>query len=230
LLGVLGGEMPGAAVLACIAAQGAGAGYVKLLGESSVPIDLVADSRPLSDALADKRLNALLIGPGLGRSAQARDRLSAALQASIPTVADADALILLQPSDPAPTIATPHEGELAALEAAFGLSPAASKPDRARALAQASGMIVVAKGPDTVIAAPDGRLALAARASSWLSTAGTGDVLAGTIASRLATGIDAFEAACQGVWLHAEAARQCQVPLTAGELAHAVSGAYRAAL
>jgi hydroxyethylthiazole kinase-like uncharacterized protein yjeF len=222
--------MPGAAVLACIAAQGAGAGYVKLLGEAPVPIDLVTDPRPLAGALDDERLNALLIGPGLGRGPQARDRLSAALRAALPTVVDADALVLFQPGDPAPTIATPHEGELAALERTFGLSAAPSKPDRARALAQTSGMIVVAKGPDTVVAAPDGRLALAARASSWLSTAGTGDVLAGTIASRLAAGADPFDAACQGVWLHAEAARLCPKPFTAGDLAHAVPGAYRAAL
>jgi NAD(P)H-hydrate repair Nnr-like enzyme with NAD(P)H-hydrate dehydratase domain len=266
LLGVVGGEMPGASVLACIAAQGAGAGYVKLLCGPSVssgraelwaepsenpdlgpdfshptparaepvearalPWDLVADSNPLTEALVDSRFNAILIGPGLGRDADARNRLSAALSGRIPTVADADALILLQPSDSAPTIATPHEGEFAALEAAFGLGAATSKPDRARALARASGMIVVAKGPDTVIAAPDGRLALAQRASAWLSTAGTGVVLAGTIASRLATGTDPFEAACQGVWLHAEAARLCPAPFTAGDLAHAVPGAYRAA-
>lgn len=194
-----------------------------------LPWDLVADHKPLTEALVDRRFNAILIGPGLGRDGAACGRLSAALSGRIPTVADADALMLLQPRDPAPTIATPHEGELAALEAAFGLGAAASKPDRARALARASGMIVVAKGPDTVIAAPDGRLALAPRIPSWLSTAGTGDVLAGTIASRLATGADPFEAACQGVWLHAEAARLCPGPFTAGDLAHAVPGAYRAA-
>lgn len=262
LLGVVGGEMPGATVLACIAAQGSGAGYVKLLSGRSMssgrvevgadpsenpdldnsdpapaerveaqplPFDLVRDAQPLAEAIADKRLDAVLIGPGLGRGAEARDRLSTTLDARIPTVADADALILLQSTHPAPTIATPHEGELGALERAFGLPAASSKPARARALAEASGMIVVAKGPDTVVAAPDGRLALAPRASSWLSTAGTGDVLAGAIASRLATGLDPFAAACQGLWLHAEAARLCPAPFTAGELAHAVARAYRAA-
>lgn len=235
LLGVIGGEMPGASVLAALAAQGAGAGYVKMLGERSdeagaLPWDMVGDGKPLLAALEDRRFNALLVGPGLGRDPAARDRLSIVLEASFPTVADADALVLLQAANPAPTIATPHEGELAALEITFGLTPAANKPDCARALAGASGMIVVAKGPDTVIAAPDGRLALAPRASSWLSTAGTGDVLAGVIASRLAAGADPFAAACQGAWLHAEAARQCQAPFTAGELAQAIRGAYRAAL
>ena len=91
-------------------------------------------------------------------------------------------------------------------------------------------MVVVAKGPDTVIAAPDGRLACSPRGSSWLSVAGTGDVLAGAIASRLATGVDAFEAAQEGVWLHAEAARLSGPAFTAGALARAIPGALGACL
>ena len=89
-------------------------------------------------------------------------------------------------------------------------------------------MVIVAKGADTVIAAPDGRLALSPRASSWLSTAGTGDVLAGTIASRLANGADPFAAAWQGVWLHGEAARRCPPAFRAGMLAAAIRSAYAA--
>lgn len=259
LLGIVAGDMPGAGVLASIAAQHAGAGYVKLLAghgasastssaradvlsnhhpspappESAdgpaIPPDLVVEAGPLAQALADKRWSALLVGPGLGRSPQARRRLLTVLEAKIPTVADADALVLLEKSDPRPTIATPHEGELAALERAFGLSAAGAKPDRALALARATGAVIVAKGPDTVIADPAGRLALAPRASSWLSTAGTGDVLAGVVASRLASGVPPFEAACQGVWLHAEAVRHCLAPFAAGELARAVAAAYAAA-
>ena len=91
-------------------------------------------------------------------------------------------------------------------------------------------MVVVAKGADSVVAAPDGRVALAHRASSWLSTAGTGDVLAGAIASRLASGADPFDAACQGLWLHAEAARLCEAPFTAGQLASAVRSAFTSCL
>ena len=79
-------------------------------------------------------------------------------------------------------------------------------------------MVVVAKGPDTFVAAPDGRLAVACPASSWLSTAGTGDVLAGIVASRLATGADGFDAACEGVWLHGEAGRLAGPALTPSSL------------
>ena len=233
LLAVVAGDMPGATLLACEAAQRSGAGYVKLLTERApgfVPASLVVDSGRLSDAVADDRIAALLIGPGLGRGAEARERLLVALNSDIPAVIDADALHIAWPKAvderTAPLIATPHEGELVALERAFGLKGQGSKLERARALAAASGMVIVAKGPDTVIAAPDGRLACAPRASSWLSVAGTGDVLAGVIASRLAGGADGFAAACQGVWLHAEAAHHCRGPFTAGDLATSVSVVY----
>lgn len=236
LLGVVAGAMPGAALLACTAAQGAGAGYVKLLADNplAAPPELVVDRTPLAELLTDRRFAALLVGPGLGRGGEARERLAVALSEPIPAVLDADALVLLAPrllaERSAALIATPHEGELIALERAFDLDSAGSKPERASALARASGMTVVAKGADTVIAAPDGRMALAPRASSWLSTAGTGDVLAGAIASRLATGVEPFAAACQGVWLHGEAARLCGAAFTAGALAGAVREAYAACL
>ncbi|MFM2301799.1 MAG: hypothetical protein RLZZ84_1535 [Pseudomonadota bacterium] len=224
LLGVIGGAMPGAAVLAATAAQGAGAGYVKLFSAAAaVPADLVVDPQPLAEALTDQRLSALLVGPGLGRDGLARERLAIALSEQIPAVLDADALILLGARTlaerRAALIATPHDGELLTLERAFGCPGMGSKVVRAQALAQASGMVIVAKGPDTVIAARDGRVALAARGTSWLSTAGTGDVLAGTIASRLASGADPFDAACQGAWLHGDAARRLRGPFTAGMLA-----------
>lgn len=236
LLGVVAGSMPGATLLAATAAQGAGAGYVKLLADETrmAPADLVVDSTPLAEVLADGRIAALLVGPGLGRDGAARERLAVALSEPIPAVLDADALVLLAPrllaERTAPVIATPHEGELLALERAFDLDGAGSKPERALALARASGMVVVAKGADSVVAAPDGRLALAPRASSWLSTAGTGDVLAGAIASRLATGAAPFAAACEGLWLHAEAARACGAVLSAGHLAAAIRVACAACL
>ena len=232
LLGVVAGAMPGAALLAAQAAQGAGAGYVRLYAEAplAMPVDLVLITLPLTEALADKRIAALLIGPGLGREEAARAKLTLALSEQIPAVLDADALMLLSPhmlaGRTAALVATPHGGELAVLERAFELPGSGTKLQRAAALAKASGMVVVAKGADSVVAAPDGRAALAHRASSWLSTAGTGDVLAGTIASRLATGADPFEAACEGLWLHAEAARLCRAAFTAGQLAAMVRSAF----
>jgi hydroxyethylthiazole kinase-like uncharacterized protein yjeF len=235
LCAIIGGEMPGAAVLSCKAAMHAGAGYAKLLGDSgdvAVPADLVVDRKSLDVALEDKRINALLIGPGLGRGDAASARLNTALRMGSPAVLDADALMLLKPemlSKGGAYIATPHEGELAQLCRSFAII-ASSKRERAVALAKTSGMIIVAKGPDTIIAAPDGRLALAKAASSWLSTAGTGDVLAGVAVSRLATGVDPFDAACEAVWLHSEAARLIGVAFTATELAGKVADAYAACL
>ena len=228
LLGIVGGAMPGAAMLACTAGQGAGAGYVKLFADwhGPTPADLVTDASPLGSALTDGRISALLVGPGLGRDEVARGRLLSVLAANKPTVIDADALLLLTARQTSPTIATPHEGEFKVLEATFACAGTGSKVDRAGELAAASGMVIVAKGPDTVIAAPDGRVACAQRATSWLSVAGTGDVLAGTTASRLATGAEPFAAACEGVWLHNEAARLCTSPFTASQLAATIPEAY----
>jgi hydroxyethylthiazole kinase-like uncharacterized protein yjeF len=235
LLAVVGGEMPGAAILAASAAMHGGAGYVKLLGQApplAPPPELVTETGPLSEALADRRIGAILAGPGLGRSEAAKQRLTAALAARRPAVLDADALVLLAPEmlpEGVPIVATPHEGELEALCRAFAVV-AGTKRERAAALARASGMVIVAKGPDTMIAAPGSALFLSEPASSWLSTAGTGDVLAGLIASRLATGASPLDAACQGVWLHGEAAHLAGPAFTAGGLARAVPAALAACL
>lgn len=237
LLAVVGGAMPGAALLAARAAQGAGAGYIKVFADPAgmtIAPDLVIQAGGLADVLTDHRNTAVLVGPGLGRDAAARDRLATALADPVPAVVDADGLVLLGARQlaarAAPVVATPHDGELAALERTFGCDGAGPRPERAGQLARASGMVVVAKGPDTVVAAPDGQIACAPRASSWLSTAGTGDVLAGIIASRLATGADPFAAACDGVWLHGEAARLCGVAFSASHLAEMVPTAYAACL
>ncbi|MEO6042127.1 MAG: ADP/ATP-dependent (S)-NAD(P)H-hydrate dehydratase, partial [Croceibacterium sp.] len=185
------------------AARG-GAGYVRLLTDDG--------DAPLSHAIVRRngldfgRAKAVLVGPGLGRDDGARTRLTAALESGVAVVADADALGLLADRKsglPLPAITTPHAGEFAHL---FGDSPG-NKIDRTRSAAAGSGSVVVHKGPDTVIAAPDGRVAVAPAASAWLSTAGTGDVLAGLCAARLAVTGDPFGAACEAVWLHGEAAR-----------------------
>lgn len=233
LLGIVGGAMPGASLLAAAAAQHAGAGYVKLLvptADPRTPPDVVTDTAPLPEALADTRLDAVLVGPGLGRGEGAQMTLTEALAQSRAVVIDADALMLLAPGmlpEGRPVLATPHDGELEALCRSFGII-AEGRRARTLALAKVSGMVVLAKGPDTCIAAPDGRLALAPPAPSWLSVAGTGDVLAGIAASRMATGRDPFTAACEAVWLHAEAARRAGPAFTPSALAQAVSAALAA--
>lgn len=234
LCAVVGGAMPGATLLASEAAMRAGAGYVKLFAANApaaVPAGLVVDRSNLGEALADGRIDAVLVGPGLGRDEVAVERLKCVLAQGYPAVLDADALVLLRPEmlGDAPLLATPHDGELEALCRSFSVV-ASRRQDRALALAKASGMVVLAKGPDTLVAAPDGRLAVAPPAPSWLSVAGSGDVLAGIAASRMATGRDPFTAACGAVWLHGEAARQAGMAFTADDLAHAVSGAIAAAL
>ncbi len=234
LLAVVAGAMPGAALLSAEAAQRSGAGYVKLLAPKrpdGVPPALVCDVSDLA-ALADPRIAAILVGPGLGRSTDAKARLDAALSADRPVVIDADALMLLRPDSPgtAARVLTPHEGEMAALEASFGLSANDSRRVRALALAEASAAVVLLKGPDSLIAVPGGNVTVAPRASAWLSVAGSGDVLAGIIASRLAVHGDAFLAAQEGLWLHGEAARRCGSAFTAGELAAATGYALSAAL
>ena len=146
---------------------------------------------------------------------------------------DADALHLVGPAElagfAAPLVLTPHEGELAQLAKCFALAEE-DKLGRARVLARETGAVIVAKGPDTVIAAPDGRTMLDPSATSWLSVAGTGDVLAGVIASRLAAAVEPFAAAGQANWLHGEAARLCGPAFVASALAHAIREAYAASL
>ena len=232
LLAVIGGEMPGAGVLAARAAMHSGAGYVKLFAEHkspATPDELVVDGAPLDELLGDKRIDALLVGPGLGRSEWSRSRLVHGLFTDLPTVCDADALVLVEPDmlagRQAHLVVTPHAGELAALCKAFGV-PDLPRIAQVRALAARMGALVIAKGPDTLVAAPGGSLFVAPASTSWLSTAGTGDVLAGMVASRLAMGCEPLEAATQAIWLHGEAARRAGPVFTAGTLIDAVPAAY----
>ena len=229
---VVAGSTIGAAILACEGAMRTGAGAVRLCSDGLHPAavpDIILRHDPLPELLADHRTGAVLVGCGLGRDGTARERLAQVLATRRPTVIDADALHLVGPDDlagfAAPLVLTPHEGELAQLAKGFSIPPA-DKPHLALALARKSGAVVVAKGPHTVIAAPDGRTIFAPSTTSWLSVAGTGDVLAGTIASRLAAGVEPFEAACQGNWLHGEAARLCRAPFLASDLAGAIPAAF----
>ena len=121
-----------------------------------------------------------------------------------------------------PAILTPHLGEF---ERLFGKLEG-SKVEQAREAARLSGAVIVAKGADSVIAAPDGRAALAGDASHWLATAGSGDVLAGAIAAMRAGGLDAFEATVAGVWLHGRAAQLAGPGLVADDLVVGLRGAF----
>jgi len=233
---IVGGPMQGAALLASEAAMRAGAGAVRFAGQNlrlAASPDLVLKPQPLPELLADERTGAVLVGPGLGRDDVARAKLSQVLAAGRTTVIDADALALLGSRDSerfsAPLVLTPHPGEIKHLAEAFGIE-AGGKVEQARELARAARAVVVSKGPDTVIAAPDGRTVLVSAPTSWLSVAGTGDVLAGIIASRLAAGAEPFAAVCDAVWLQGEAARLAGPAFTASELARRVAQAYAAAL
>ncbi len=225
MVAIIAGTMSGASDLAALAAMHAGAGYVTLLGDSQGPPHAIVRT-PFSDyALANDRIGALVIGPGLGRDDIARARLDAALTSGHPLIIDGDALRLLDPDRiktlDVPVILTPHAGEFDAL---FGKSEA-DKITRARDAATRTNAIVVFKGADTVIAAPDGRVRIAQGASDWLSTAGTGDVLAGAISAMLAAKLEPLEAAAAGVWLHGDAARRLGAAFIADDLAEALRSA-----
>ncbi|HEY0148705.1 MAG TPA: NAD(P)H-hydrate dehydratase [Allosphingosinicella sp.] len=220
---VLAGEMPGAAALAAGAALRAGAGYVRLVGQGPVTNlpSAIVQGGDLSSTLGDSRVGAVAVGPGFGRGDEARALLTQALAADVPLVLNADALTLGGKEGPALfrrarhcPVLTPHTGEF---ERLFG-ELTGSKVEQTRRAAQAGGAVVVYKGPDTVVAAPDGRAAIASAASHWLASAGTGDVLTGVIAAMRASGRGAFEAACAGVWLHNRAAELAGPGLIADDL------------
>lgn len=225
---VIAGEMSGAAELAALSAMRAGAGYVLLLGEGLAGQPHAIVRRPFAgEALSDARIGAVVIGVGLGRGAVAGTRLDQALASSHPLVIDGDALHLLDEQrlsrvcgHGAPVVLTPHAGEFDAL---FGKG-GGSKIERARAAARKSGATVVFKGADTVIAAPDGMVRVAQGTSGWLSTAGTGDVLAGAIGAMLAGNHgSAIDAAAAGVWLHGAAADRLGGSFIADDLARALT-------
>ncbi len=221
MVAVVGGEMAGAAELASLAAMRAGAGYVLYLGEGQGPPHALVRRRWSPDVLDDPRIGAVVVGPGLGRGDGAGARLATAIGSGHKLVIDGDALRLLDVDAPrtAATILTPHGGEFAHL---FG-KLSGSKIDGTRMAARRADAVIVHKGPDTVIAAPDGRVAVSTGASDWLSAAGTGDVLAGATGAMLAAGLPPFEAAGAAVWLHRAAAAVCGRSFIADDLAAALS-------
>ena len=235
-----GYPMTGAARMAARAAARAGAGLTSVaVPEIALPvyaaaltsIMVLALSRPqdLARVLRDARYTALLIGPGAGVNTATRERALALLETRRAVVLDADAISVFadRPTElyeaiKGPCVLTPHEGEFARLFDTTG-----DKLTRARTAARACGAIIVLKGADTVIAAPDGRAIVNANAPASLATAGSGDVLGGMILGLLAQGMDAFLAAAAGVWLHGAAAADFGPGLLAEDLPDLLPGVLR---
>ncbi len=235
----------GAARLAARAALRAGAGLVTIASPSdalpvhaaanlAVMVHAVDEAEGLAHFLADRRLNAVLLGPGGGVGASTRDLVLAAIAGDRAVVLDADALTSFAESRDVlfaalagrrgAAVLTPHEGEFARL---FQDIPTeGSKLARARAAAERSHATVLLKGADTVVAAPDGRAAIAENAPPWLATAGSGDVLAGFVAGLLAQGMPEWEAAAAAVWLHGACARTIGPGLISEDISETIPDIY----
>jgi len=241
---VIGGAMPGAAALAVQAAIRSGAGYGLLLADDATALPHAVVRRDwspevLATVIDGKPKVAIVIGPGLGRDEAARARLDAAIACERPIVIDGDAIHLLEERHfevfrqratvrdrDRRVILTPHAGEFRAL---FG-DWSGSKIDAARAAAQRSGATVVFKGSDTVVAHPNGHTNVALPGSAWLSTAGTGDVLAGIIGATMFGAVVGLTGAAEAaVWMHSEAARRLGGAFLADDLVRELS-AVRASL
>lgn len=240
---ILGGEMTGAARLAAAAAAKAGAGMVTLaVPEKLMP--LYVKARPslvlkacdgpgdVQKLLAAKRYSAALAGPGLGVGKATRALVGALLKSDLPLVLDADALSSFEgKADDLffhlhhPALLTPHEGEFKRL---FERGP--DKLTSARAAARFAGASVLLKGPDTVVASPDGRAVIETQAPPWLATAGSGDVLAGIAVALIARGMTPFLAGCAAAHLHGQAGLRAGEGLAAEDLVEALDIAHSGAL
>jgi len=236
-LTILGGAtMTGASRLAAGAAHRAGVGLVTIVAPSAAAAaayrtgdpGTIVTEEPLDALLADTRRQVWLAGPGLPPGEATRAALRRLLAAGRSVVADAGALVACA-GEPALlvgcSVLTPHAGEFARVFGPVG----EDKPAAARRAAVATGAVVLLKGADTVIAAPDGRVAVNDNAPPSLATGGTGDVLAGIIAALLAQGMAAFEAACAGAWLQGKAARRGPESLVATDLITLLPAAMAAA-
>jgi hydroxyethylthiazole kinase-like uncharacterized protein yjeF len=227
------GTMPGAISLAATAALRGGAGFVSI--EDQVYIHgapAAAVQEPLPNTFVQPNPAAVIvIGPGRGDL----EIVKAIVDQQIRCVLDATALLYLRRSQTGfgNAVLTPHSGEFDAMvrpddQGRSMLSEAeraGTKADRTLALARKTDGVIVHKGPDTVIAAPDGRVCFAPPAPAWLATAGTGDVLAGLIAALWARGLDRYDAACAGVWVHGRAAEVAGPHMIADDLAAAIPAA-----
>jgi len=230
-----GPAQTGAARLAARAALRAGAGLVSVASPpnavmvnashlTAVMVKPFDGAAGLGQLLSDKRLNAVALGPGLGVGDETRALVDVVLKSGAAVVLDADAITSFK-DDPETLfnrlhehcVLTPHAGEFERLFPGL-LDESPSKLEAARTAAAQAGCTVLLKGGDTVIADPGNKAAINAHAPPWLATAGAGDVLTGLIAGALAQGMNAFEAACCGAWLHGDAAMRFGPGLIAEDL------------
>ena len=239
----------GAARLAAMAALRIGAGLVTVASPeaaaaanaahlTAIMLQPFADRAGFTEIIADRRRNAVLLGPGNGVGEETAARVLAALSLGKAVVLDADALTSFAQArdrlfeaiaaNAAPSVLTPHMGEFGRLFGEADLSR--GKVDLALGAARRSSAIVLLKGADTVVAAPDGRVSINANAPPTLATAGAGDVLAGFITGLLAQGMPAFEAASAATWIHGEAAAAFGPGLIAEDLSGMVPGVLGALL
>jgi ADP-dependent NAD(P)H-hydrate dehydratase / NAD(P)H-hydrate epimerase len=248
-----GPSSTGAARLAARGALRAGAGLVTIASpRAALPVNAAASlavmvrpvdgARELAEFLSDPRRNVVVLGPGGGVGPEMRELVLAALAGPRAVVLDADALTSFAEAPQelfqaigkdrkAATLLTPHEGEFSRLFRSMeNIDKAGSKLERGRRAAEVTGAVVLLKGSDTVIAAPDGRAAVTDNAPPWLATAGSGDVLAGFAAGLLAQGMPCFEAASAAVWLHGEAGSEAGPGLIAEDLPEVLPKVYRGLL
>ena len=249
---VVSGSMShtGAARLAARAALRAGAGLVTL---ASPPDAMAVNAATnlavmvrgadgavgLESLLSDDRINVVVLGPGGGVGSEMRAKVRAAASGKRTIILDADALtsfvdnpqelFTIRTNHPEMrVIHTPHEGEFDRLFRSIARIPSVKqKLEACLAASHETAGVVLVKGPDTVVAAPDGRAGISDNAPPWLATAGSGDVLAGLIAGLCAQGMPAFEAAAAAVWLHGEAAREFGPGLIAEDLTESLPAVYR---
>lgn len=232
-----GYPMTGAARMAARAAARIGAGLTTIAvpdkafaiyasALTSIMVQPLSQDQDFAALLKDPRYTAFSIGPGAGLSDATRERALALLQTGRPVVLDADAISVfssradeLFQAIRGPCVITPHDGEFKRIFDASG-----DKLTRARRAAHRSGAVVVLKGADTVIAAPDGRAIINGNAPATLATAGSGDVLGGIILGLLAQGMDAFAAAAAGVWMHGASAAEFGPGLLAEDLPDLLPG------
>ena len=235
----------GAARLAAMAALRAGAGAVTVASPpdallvnaahlTAIMVRAFDGAEALGTLLSDPRPKSVAVGPANGVGESTRRNVAAALASDAAVVLDADALTSFTASAgdlfarikgrTRPVVMTPHQGEFGRLFPQFDPS---SRLDSARAAARESGACVVLKGYDTVIAAPDGRAAINDNAPADLATAGSGDVLTGIVAGLLAQGLEGFDAACAGVWIHGAAGAAVGRGLIAEDLPAAIPGVLR---